>query len=898
VSGQVARLRDILQLRFTDLFAGMPASVLSSISPASPLKRLARVAGYAGLRLVGHLFQPIKNADNLRGAVWLYVVSANNYDALSFIKDARPDAVLVAGQGKNIGRYGRAVNRLSLRRKILYYWQYPAALLGLKGEVGGRALRFFDLVFYALGYYEVYRRALRHYRPQAVVFANDHNDDARALLLACRAEGVPTAYVQHASVSTNFPPLGFDLSLLEGQDALDKYRQCGPVRGRVELVGMPKADAFLAQRNTAPQVRRVAVACNLLDELPALAETLAYLMRELPALTFTLRPHPGDRRDFGALRQALPGLQWSDPHQENVFQFLQAHDALVAADTSTHLEATLLNVASVYYRFSPTPTLADYYGYAAHGLSEWAHSLPELAATLGRLAQHKPLDLYRRAAYYNATLGTPDEGHSRALAVRRLGEWLQVLRGQGLMAEIRAQVGPLRAGTSDNLSAEDRLAYVWRHFTLAYPEAPTVSVGYSTNQPQVEIAEVGADFFGSGEPYPAAPNWREWQGRQIPFFFDSSPEKQLLTLQSGKAFIAADIISAAFYLLSGWQEYFSNERDRHGRFSYAASVQHKYGFVALPVVNYYFDMLRVAVEHVSRQPLRPRRWGPQQAEFAAFISHDVDNLHSGWKAPAKAALQQRQFGRFGKLLWQHLTQRDAWDNLETVAAATAQYGAESTFFLLPVKGRAANGTPNADYELAPGAKLWQRLPTNCTLELHGSIGTSTNVRMLTDENENIMDALGVRFHYLSWEPIETPTVVSDANFNYDATLGFAEHYGFRNSYCLPFYPFNFEWGAAADFLEIPLNVMDTTLHHPNYLQLAPAEILPALAPVFAEIKRFGGVASVLWHNENFDPANTRNGPRQFHEIMAHLQAAGAAFRTGREIWEEFTAEPAAETQNS
>jgi hypothetical protein len=32
--------------------------------------------------------------------------------------------------------------------------------------------------------------------------------------------------------------------------------------------------------------------------------------------------------------------------------------------------------------------------------------------------------------------------------------------------------------------------------------------------------------------------------------------------------------------------------------------------------------------------------------------------------------------------------------------------------------------------------------------------------------------------------------------------------------------------------------------------------------------------------------------------MAHLQAQGAAFRTGREIWEEFTAEPAAETQNS
>jgi hypothetical protein len=56
--------------------------------------------------------------------------------------------------------------------------------------------------------------------------------------------------------------------------------------------------------------------------------------------------------------------------QENVFEILRTHDALVAADTSTHLEATLLNVSSMYYRFSPGPTVVDYYGYAAHGLSE------------------------------------------------------------------------------------------------------------------------------------------------------------------------------------------------------------------------------------------------------------------------------------------------------------------------------------------------------------------------------------------------------------------------------------------------------------------------------------------------------------------------------------------------
>ncbi|MDQ2795493.1 MAG: hypothetical protein M3Y12_16010 [Bacteroidota bacterium] len=420
----IERLRDILQLRFTDIFAALSPAALADISPANPTKRLARVLGYVGLRLVGNIFRPINNREELTGKVWLYVVSANNYDALAFLAEARPDAVLVAGQAKNIGRYNAVVNRLSLRRKLLYYWQFPGAYLGLRQLVGTRATRFFDFIFYAIGYYEVYRRALRQLRPWAVVFSNDHNDDTRSLLLACRTEGVPTAYVQHASVSTNFPPLGFDLSLLEGQDALDKYRQCGPIAGQVKLVGMPKADAYLGRRNTAPAIRRVGLACNIHDPLPALTETLAYLTRELPELTFTLRPHPSDGRDFGPLRQLLPGLHWSDARQENVFEFLLKQDALVAADTSTHLEAVMLNVASIYYRFAANPLTDDYYGYAARGLVERADTPAALAEILRRYAQHKPADLYQRANYYNATLGTPDEGHSRERTADALNSWL------------------------------------------------------------------------------------------------------------------------------------------------------------------------------------------------------------------------------------------------------------------------------------------------------------------------------------------------------------------------------------------------------------------------------------------------------------------------------------------
>ncbi len=438
-----------------------------------------------------------------------------------------------------------------------------------------------------------------------------------------------------------------------------------------------------------------------------------------------------------------------------------------------------------------------------------------------------------------------------------------------------------------------RLAYVRAHFARAYPGAPAGALGYAGSGAAVEVADLAGDFFSQQQPYPTDPNWREWQGQQVPFFFDDSAGP-LLKLTPSRAKICSDVVSAAFYLLSGWQEYFSDVRDQHGRFPYVASVQARYSFVALPVVNYYFDVLKTAVEHATGRPLRPRTWGPG-APFAAFISHDVDSLQGGWGAAARHLLRGGRVFELLRLLSQRARRGPGpWDNLEQVQAETERYGAPSTFFILGDTRPAANGVRNADYDIDQPA-FQQRLArldaAGAEIASHGSYGTAEDFVDLQEEIIAFrpLEPRGNRFHYLCWNPVATPHMLTLAGVDYDSTLGFAEHFGFRNSYCHPFYPFDFGTGSAYEFLEIPLNVMDTTLHHPSYLQLGPDEILPALIPMLAEVEKFGGVASVLWHNQNFDPANAANGPRQFHEIMSWLRGRGAAFLTGTEIWAQFPA---------
>ena len=454
------------------------------------------------------------------------------------------------------------------------------------------------------------------------------------------------------------------------------------------------------------------------------------------------------------------------------------------------------------------------------------------------------------------------------------------------------------------VSAAARLAYVLHHFRLAYDGAAHLpAIGYFPLMPAGARIVIGSgedEFFSSTAPYPAFVSTRPWGGRDLPFLFDDQSGESPLELRpDGTALIKPDIVSAAFYLLSGWQEYHSAKRDRHGRFPYEASVQKQYDFVAVPVVNYYFDVLKTAVEHVLGRELRPRRWAGT-APFAGFITHDVDNLNGGWGTGARHALRQGQLGQAATLFTHKISGRAApWNNLAYVQAATARFGAPSTFFILGETDAAPNGTPNADYDAttpAFRAQLAQLAAAGAEIGSHGSYGTNENPAQLRQEIAQLVPerAAGNRFHYLCWEPRRTPAVLAQAGVAYDSTLGFAEQFGFRNSYCLPFFPFDFERGEAHPFLEIPLNVMDTTLHHPSYLQLGPEEILPALRPMLAEIERFGGVATVLWHNENFDPANARNGPQQFAELMQYLQQRGAAFRTGSQIVAELCRKPVSE----
>ncbi|GAB3817325.1 hypothetical protein [Pontibacter rugosus] len=414
----------ILYMHFSGNFLALPDSAKSAVSPQKPLMRLLRMAGYTVVRLLGNLLKVVEKPEKLQGKVWLYVVSQNNYDSLKFISEELQNVSFVAGQSKELGKYNPFVNRLSLRKKLLYYYKFlPLLFLFLKYKKAS-TLRFFDLLYDSVGFYEIYLQKLHKYKPAAIVFANDHNADARAMLLAAKASGIKTIYLQHASVSPIFPPLAFDLNLLEGHDALTKYKLCGPIAGKVELIGMPKADAFVGKRNFSTSIKTVGLGCNLLDDVKEVQRVLQRISSAFPAISFILRPHPRDTRNIAALAAMADNIILSDSRSQSAFEYLQQLDVQISGNSAIHLEAVMLNIWSIFYEFNPTQPLPDYYGFIGNKLVDVATSPDHLVSMLESRLQERPR-VVEQAQYYNATVCTANEGKSAALALAHIKDYIR-----------------------------------------------------------------------------------------------------------------------------------------------------------------------------------------------------------------------------------------------------------------------------------------------------------------------------------------------------------------------------------------------------------------------------------------------------------------------------------------
>ena len=131
---------------------------------------------------------------------------------------------------------------------------------------------------------------------EVVVVANDQYLRTRLVPYVCDFIGIKSVYIQHASVSLDFPRLIFNYALLEGRDSLDKYFKIGKIDSEVFLLGSPK-EPKLDEICTKDRVCNIGICFGLIDDVSKVEKLIQEVLKSYDCSNIFLRPHPRESRE-------------------------------------------------------------------------------------------------------------------------------------------------------------------------------------------------------------------------------------------------------------------------------------------------------------------------------------------------------------------------------------------------------------------------------------------------------------------------------------------------------------------------------------------------------------------------------------------------------------------------
>ena len=131
--------------------------------------------------------------------------------------------------------------------------------------------------------------------------------------------------------------------------------------------------------------------------------------------------------------------------------------------------------------------------------------------------------------------------------------------------------------------------------------------------------------------------------------------------------------------------------------------------------------------------------------------------------------------------------------------------------------------------------------------------------------------MGIRMHWLYFAD-HSPKTLEAAGFAYDSTVGYNETIGYRAGTSQVFRP-----PGVTRLLELPMQVMDTSLFYPCYRNLSPAAARAAVRVIVEQVTRTGGVLTINWHDRSIAPERLWDG--FYRELIADLKGRGTWFAT-------------------
>ncbi len=386
----------------------------------------------------------------------------------------------------------------------------------------------------------------------------------------------------------------------------------------------------------------------------------------------------------------------------------------------------------------------------------------------------------------------------------------------------------------------------------------------------------------------------------VPVLFPCANLKKWYSIDGKRVNFHHDILKSAFYLLSGFQEYQSNELDKLGRFPWSSSIQYSLGITQKPIVNYYFEVILEAFsEFCNLNGLKFKRKTGEAPIL--FLSHDVDKLKKytirnlvnsslemlGIRS-VPAGFMERLKDLFTHTLGLFSFRPDPYWTFKEMTDLEHKFQISSTWYFLE-RGAGKNSTYH--FEDKRIRKLINYLSERGhEIGVHGTLESSLDQHAM-DRSIHGLKAVsnsfvsGIRQHELKYSNPITPRIQVESGFTYDATLGFAEQIGFRNSYTYPFRLYDFDNETPMNIWQLPLNAMEVSML--LYMRGKVDSIPEIIKPILSEVTKFKGVFSLLWHNCRLEEAVYPGINVIYHDILREIMLSGYISLTGQGTIDSF-----------
>ncbi|MDB5281234.1 MAG: hypothetical protein JWO06_309 [Bacteroidota bacterium] len=345
---------------------------------------------------------------------------------------------------------------------------------------------------------------------------------------------------------------------------------------------------------------------------------------------------------------------------------------------------------------------------------------------------------------------------------------------------------------------------------------------------------------------------------------------------SEKSHLPFDLLASSFLMLSLYNEYLPNKKDKYDRYRGSQSLNYKLGILEKPMINYYALGLKKILE--ARYP--PLVFKENKFEYIATF--DIDMAYSyrekGMRVNMGGFVRSLIMSDFGDIRNRYKVlfrgKRDPFDTFDYVFKVCKDAGAKTMFFFL--LGNRSKLDKNISHHNENFRRLIKKVAEKTETGIHLSFVSHVSNELMQTEVQRLEEITGKkvtanRFHYLRFlAPISYLRLIK-IGIKEDYSMGFPARLGFRAGTCTPFKYFDLVSNEATEFKIHPFAFMDTTLTH--YNRLNPEESKEKILTLMKYVKEVGGPFVALWHNSSLTETGQWVGWRDIFETVARDAAA-------------------------